>query len=167
MTAKPPAPTSSPLVGDGLKLLAEISSIEAEKAAVQQRLAEKNKELAAIAEQLVDQGPGRYQDEAGRVAIVVSGTGATMAPDTFTLRSAEDEEKLRKVAGPNFRKLCDRVEYYVPKGGFAAIAEAVLTPAKARDAIALCLIPGQLQGGRASHVRWPKLLPDPVPASAA
>ena len=161
MPATTPEPISSPLVGQGLVLLRELDTIELEKAAVDQRLAAKKQELAGVVKQLVDQGPGRYQDEAGRIAVVVRGTEATKAPDTFELRSREDEETARKRAGVAFRALFDRVEYYVPKEGFAGIANAILTPAKARDIIALCIVPGELAGGRASHVRWPKLLPEP------
>jgi hypothetical protein len=152
--SKPTPTTLTPLVADGLRLIAEAEAITIERNAINEQLKAKDAELASINEQLIALGAGRYRDNEEHVAIVIGAVEPRLAPDTFTLRSADDEAIARALAGESFAKLFDRHVRFAPKDGFAGIAGAVLTPAKARDIIALTIVPGQLTGGRRAYVRW-------------
>jgi hypothetical protein len=152
MPAKQEIPFS-PLVAQGLQLIAEYEAIQAERDLIAERLKAKDAELQAVNDQLIALGAGRYRDEENHTALVVAAVEPTLGPDTFHLQR-DALPQARELAGENFRKLFDREEIYSPRDGFAGIAGALLTPARARDLLALCIVPGRLGGGRRAHVRW-------------
>lgn len=143
----------TPLVAEGLRLIAEAEEIKKERDVIAARLKDKDAELAAINDQLIAMGAGRYRDEADHLALVIAAIEPQLAPDTFRLKPT-DLDAARELSGDAFKKLFDRAEVFSPKSGFDAIAGAVLTPAKARDLIALTIVPGTLTGGRRAYVRW-------------
>lgn len=152
----------SPLIAEALRLRAEALALEEKRSKIPElleidaALKEKSERLAKIEEELLALGAGRYCDDDGHTATVMAAITATMSPDKFRLKSDEDEKKARDIAGSLFSKLFQRIVYHVPREGFSGIAQAMLTPAKARDVIDLCRIPGELAGGRRAHVRWNK-----------
>ena len=156
MASKSAPPTPSSLVADGLRLIAEAETITLERDAIALRLKQKDSELQAINEQLIALGRGRYCDPAAaeRTCTVVAGVEPELAPDTFTLKSAEDELVARALAGDNFLTLFQRHVWYAPRDDFRGLVKGRLTPKKAEDLLQLCIVPGQLQGGRQPHVRW-------------
>jgi hypothetical protein len=154
MAAKAHESMLTPLVAQGRALLAEAEAIKLERDAIALRLKEKDAELTAINDQLIALGTGRYRDEENHTAVVVAAIEATLSADSFVLRSKEDEAAAREIADDKFLKLFDRHVTFAPKDGFAAIANALLTPAKARDIVALTIVPGQFTGGRRAYVRW-------------
>ncbi|MEA3211317.1 MAG: hypothetical protein QOE70_4374 [Chthoniobacter sp.] len=154
MATKPAPATLTPLVAEGLALIARLDAKRLERDAKVAELLVIDAELTAVNDALIALGAGRYRDEEGHTALVVAAKEATLSPDTFELRNADDEQLARVLAADKFKKLFDRHEYWSPKDGFGAIAGAILTPARARDLIALCLIPGQLAGGRRAYLRW-------------
>jgi hypothetical protein len=152
--SKTPDASFTPLVAEGLRLIAEAEAITLERDAIAEKLKAKDAELQAVNEQLIALGAGRYRDAESHVATVVAAIEAKQQPDKYVLRSKEDEEKARDLAGEQFGKLFDRSVTFAPCEGFGAVAIKLLTPAKARDIIKLTLIPGVLAGGRRAHVRW-------------
>ncbi len=158
--AKTSPASFSPFIAEGLRLRAEVEALQERRSKIPElleidaALQEKSKRLAEIDEELIKLGAGRYRDDDGRTATVVAGVAPTVSPDQYRLDSEEDESTARKIAGDLFPKLFERIVYHIPREGFASIANAVLTPARARDVIDLCRIPGTLGGGRRAHVRW-------------
>ena len=143
------APTPTRLVAEGLRLIAERD----------QRIAE----LRAIDEQLIALGAGRYiadgTDTHGtfKVVTVVGAVPGSVGAASYALRSKEDEERARELAGDDdFKKLFDRTVFYRPCAGFADVTPKILTPAKARDLLQLCYVPGAPISGKRAHVRWPQ-----------
>jgi hypothetical protein len=156
MAAKSSVPvTLTPLVSQGHALRAQLEEKKAERDAKIAELKAIDEQLAGIETQLIELGAGRYADSEARLAAtVVAAIPQVMSPDTFRLRSTDDEQAARGLAGEKFLTCFDRNVFFSPKQGFDSIARAILTPAKARDLIALCIVPGQLAGGRKAHVRW-------------
>lgn len=146
--------TVSPLVAQGLALRADADLLKARRDAVAAELAECDRALRAVQDQLIILGAGRYGDAVQHHCTVVASIEAKLQPDTFKLKSAEDELLARQIAGDDFRKLFDRHEYWTPKPDFRGLVTGRCTPKPARELIDLCLIPGQLAGGRAAYVRW-------------
>jgi hypothetical protein len=139
-----------------LRLIAEAEAITLERDAIALRLKQKDAELQAINEQLVALGRGRYcdPDAAQSICTVVAAIDPTLAPDRFELKSAEDEAAARALAGADFLTLFKRHVWYAPREDFRGLVKGRLTPKKAEDLIQLCIVPGQLQGGRKAYVRW-------------
>jgi hypothetical protein len=61
-------------------------------------------------------------------------------PEDFSLFQRAREIMARELAGESFAALFDRHVLFRPKKAYAELAAALLTPAKARDTIALCKI---------------------------
>lgn len=158
MATKAPPATFTPLVAEGLRLRADAEMLRADRVALVAdhdcRLKALDAEMAAIEAALIALGSGRYRDEAAHTCTVVAGLEPTMSDDRFELKDAEAEARARELAGDFWGKLFDRHVYWTPCDGFGAVAPKILTPAKARDIVALTLIPGQLGGGRRAYVRW-------------
>jgi hypothetical protein len=97
-------------------------------------------ELERAKAQLIALGKGKYAGHDGRELTVVEATAGSSGTlvISYVLDSEEAEEKARKLAGDHFRTLFDRREVFTPCEGFAHVAPKILTPAKARDIIALC-----------------------------
>lgn len=153
-------PINSPLVTEGLSLVAQIEAKELarkdkalELKPFDDELKALNEKLEAIKAELIALGAGLYGDELGQTVRVQAGVPAKMSPDTFLLPDGA-EEQARKLCGDHFLKLFSRRVIHEPKNGFDGIADALLTPAKARDLVAICIVPGKLSGGRALSVRW-------------
>lgn len=153
MAAKP-APILCPLVAEGLRLQAEADAIKAERDAIALRLKAKNDELEAVETQLIALGAGRYRDEENHCASVIAEVPATLAPDDFRLKSADDEAVARELAGAEFLKLFQRQVWFEPRPDFRGLVLGKLTPKRAEDLLALTIVPGGLVGGRRAHVRW-------------
>lgn len=137
-------PTQTQLVVEGLHLIA------ARDAAIA--------ELRAIDEKLIALGAGRYcSDEDGKspIATVVGAVPGSVGASSYALRSKEDEEGAREIAGDQFKTLFDRTVFYRPCAGFADVTPKILTPAKSRDLLELCYVPGSPISGKRAHVRWP------------
>lgn len=151
--AKPAPATLSPLVGEGLRLIAEAEVIAKERDAIADRLKAKDLELQAVNEKLIALGAGRYCDPENHVATVVAAVMATMGQDGFRLPN-DGEERARALAGDDFLTLFQRIVRYEPREDFKGLVKGRLTPKRAEDMIALCIVPGQLGGGRRAYVRW-------------
>ena len=150
----------TPLVAQGLALLTELDTAKARREIKAAELApfdaavkDVSAKLETVKEQLIELGPGLYADPEGHTCRVAAGIDAALAPDTFHLAETE-EANARKLAGDHFLKLFTRKVVHECKAGFDAIADALLTPAKARALVALCIVPGQLCGGRKPALRW-------------
>lgn len=153
MANKTVPPTLSPLVAEGLTLIAEAEAIAKERDAIAVRLKAKDAELQAVNEKLIALGAGRYCDTENHVATVVGAVPATMGADDFRLPK-DGEALARELAGDNFLKLFQRKVSFSPRDDFRGLVLGRLTPKKAEELIALCIIPGQMQGGRRAYVRW-------------
>jgi hypothetical protein len=133
------APTYDQRVTRGYELRRQIEDLQAA--------------LLVIEQQLIARGPGQYGDDAGLTATAVGAVPPGTGPESYALREGE-EEKARTLAGPSFAELFDRKVSYTPQSGFADRADALLTPAKKRDLLALCYVPGRAKPGRAGYVLW-------------
>jgi len=150
----------TPLVAEGLAIIARRDAKTAEREAkvaelkvIDDELKKLDEELAVVNEGLIKLGGGRYRDEANHFANVIPGVPPSDSPDTFELPEGS-LDIARGHAGEHFRKLFDRKEIFIPRKGFDAIAEILLTPKPARELVALCLVPGKPKGGRSAYVRW-------------
>lgn len=162
MAHKSAEPVLHALVAEGLAIMAKMKAKEDEKAEklkevvpIDEALKTLNDELKAVNDRLIEVGAGRYCNETGHVATVVPELAATVQPDRYVLPEG-GLPAARELAGDAFRKLFDRTEIFTPRNGFDAIADILLTPKKAREIVAMCLVPGQPKGGRVAHVRWNK-----------
>jgi len=152
-----PKPVIHPLVSEALRLRAELSALLNRRdsliADIVKDIAAKNEEFLAAEGKLIALGAGRYSDENRNCVSVVAEVAKTKEPDTFAL---PDESKAREIVTDRetFLNLFNREVIFTPKEGFKALSEAFLTPAKARDLVELCLVPGGFSGGKKAHVRW-------------
>ncbi|HEX8312166.1 MAG TPA: hypothetical protein VF614_12660 [Chthoniobacteraceae bacterium] len=156
MASKSAPPVPSSLVAKGVLLIAEAEQITLERDAIALRLKQKDSELQAINEQLIALGRGRYcdPDATERTCTVVAGVDPELGPDTFRIKSAEDEARARALAGADFLTLFKRHVWYAPREDFRGLVKGRLTPKKQEELLQLCIVPGQLQGGRKAYVRW-------------
>jgi hypothetical protein len=140
VATKKPAPTEDSRVGRGYIIRAEIAL-----------LLVKLKELEV---ELIELGPGRYKDPDEQLFCTAVGAVDPSVDDpTYVLRDGE-EDKARQLAGEAFPELFERKVTYTPKPGFIDRADALLTPAKKRDIIALCYVAGKEKPGKAAYVTW-------------
>jgi hypothetical protein len=157
MAAKDPTP--SPLVAEGRALLAQLEAKNAERAAavkpIDDALKTLNEQLAKVNEQLLTLGAGPYADPAGEQppCRVLAGRAGAISPDTYEL-PPDGEAEARRLAGEHFKKLFIPETTYTPKNGLENLVELLLTPAKARDLLAFCIIPGKLKGHARPSVSW-------------
>lgn len=137
--ADKPAPTLTPLAAQRAALLKDIDDLKAA--------------LLKVDEQLIALGAGRYEDESGahKWCVVAASEGSQGEP-SYVLPD-DGEPVARQLAGEKFGTLFDRVVSFRPVEGFALIAPTHLTPAKARDLVALCLVPGRVTNGKAAYVK--------------
>ena len=110
-------------------------------------------ELAELEAELVRQAPATFCDEQDRTCTAVGPIPAGMGPETYALREGEDD-KARLLAGEGFAELFERKVTFTPRPGFADRADVLLTPAKKRDLLALCMVPGKVKPARAGYVLW-------------
>jgi predicted transcriptional regulator len=139
MAVEKTKPTLSALVARGHQLRQEIEDRQAE--------------LETVSAGLVKLGAGRYVDEAGKKATVVSASAQSQGAASYNLRP-EDLEKARTLAGDQFGELFERTVIYTPKTGFADRADAVLTEAKKKALVAMCFVAGKLTAAKAAYVTW-------------
>lgn len=96
-------------------------------------------ELKGIEAELLEAGGG--EDADGRKATVIEAT--------TTLAEPEDIEAAKALAGDEaFKKLFEKSTSHKPVKSFREIAQALLTPAKARKLIELCEKP------KAAWLKW-------------
>lgn len=127
-------------------LCAQRAQILDEIATLQTRLAKLDQDLIAL-------GVGPYTDEqGGNPFIVVGPVDGKPGGVTFVL-DPKDEATARTLAGDAFAKLFDRQVTHSPCEGFAVVAPKLLTPAKARDLLAICTRIGKGTAGKAAYVR--------------
>jgi len=90
----------------------------------------------AIKQTLISRGAGEYggssEDFLAKVLIP--------SPPKPTFAAPKDIEPAKKIAGETFSKLFDRIISYQPTKGFDLLAGKLLTPARSRDLLALCLV---------------------------
>lgn len=118
------------------------------------------KQHEATKKSLIERGKGIYADSHGRTATVVvpekGASSVTLYPEADYKAFLEEigakkstpelektfrksrEDQARALAGQHFLDLFGCVQTYVPRDGFAARADALLTPARTRDLVALC-----------------------------
>ena len=121
--------------------------------ALRAEIAERLEELHRIEQELVTRGPGQYQDGEGHTCTAVAATPAGTGPESYMLRDGE-EVNAKAIAGDCFPELFERKVTYIPKPGLPDRADALLTPAKKRDLLALCLVPGKAKAAKAGYVIW-------------
>jgi hypothetical protein len=109
-------------------------------------------ELEALKAQVIKLGRGRHTGaDPAHFVTVVAAVPASTAPDSFAL-DTEKVDQARKLAGEEFRTLFDRCEIFTPCEAFVQVVPKVLTPAKARDLLALCRVPGKPNNGKSAYV---------------
>lgn len=133
------APTVTPLAAQRAATLADIAALQGS--------------LAKIDADLILLGPGRYADETGKhvfqvIAATLSSTGAV----SYALPE-DGEEEARQLAGDKFGDLFERTVVFTPCKGFALVIPKLLTPAKARDLVALCEVPGKVTNAKNAYVK--------------
>lgn len=142
MASKKPPAKISEHVSRGLQLLQEIADRQAE--------------LRELEAQILAQGAGQYCDEAEQQFVTAVGAiAAGVGSSSYALREGEDE-KAKLLAGDSFGELFDRKIVYTPKSGFVDRADALLTPAKKRDLLALTYVPGKPIPAKSGYIKWPK-----------
>lgn len=100
-------------------------------------------ELKKIEEQLIEHGAGTLLGAgAAQCTVIVPNPG--IKPDAAAIEACQG------LAGASFKKLFEKVTTYKPVASFAAVASAVLTPAKAAKVIELC------QKASSPFVKWAK-----------
>lgn len=113
-------------------------------------------EFDKLQAQIVALGKGKHSGvDPAHVVTVVAATEASTGAVSYAL-AADSEEKARELAGEEFKALFDRTVTYSPCDGFEKVAPKLLTPAKARDLVALCLVPGKTTNGKKAYILWPK-----------
>ena len=132
-------PTFDPLVARGYALREQIETLALE--------------LAELEAELVRKGAGQYRDDQDRACTAVGPVPPGLGPESFALREGEDD-KARGLAGEAFAELFERKVTFTPRPGFADRADVLLTPAKKRDLLALCLVPGKPRSARAGYIIW-------------
>lgn len=111
-------------------------------------------ELAEIEQQLLTLGRGKYPGlDPGETVTVIAAVPESTGDATYILKP-QDELPARALAGVEFRRLFDRVLTYSPCGGFDAVAPKLLTPAKSRDLLDLCLVPGRHISGKRAYLKY-------------
>lgn len=139
-----PAPAAkdallTPLVAAGLRLRAQRDELL--------------NQLAVVEAELIALGAGRYRDEENHTCLVIAATAESLGPDSYFLKS-QDEDDARTLALDSFPKVFDRHIRYTPCEGFANVVPKLFTPAKARDLLALCFVPGKTTPGKRAYLRW-------------
>ncbi|MDR3406375.1 MAG: hypothetical protein P4L99_28075 [Chthoniobacter sp.] len=120
---------------------------------LRQEIADRQAELAKLEAELIQDGSQRFQDAEGRTCTAVGAVAGGTTAHSYALRDGEDENA-RKIAGEHFGELFERKVIFEVKPGFRDRANALLTPAKERDILALCLVPGKPYSGKKAYVLW-------------
>lgn len=120
-----------------------------------------SEEIAAIELQVIERGPGKHTGEGeGHEVTVVAAVPGRPGKVFYTLDDKDPdklkamEAKARELAGEEFGNLFDRHVSYTPCEGFEAVAPKLLTPAKARDLLALCAREGKAYAGARAYLKY-------------
>lgn len=141
MGSKPKEAVFSVHVDECLKLRAKIESLKAE--------------LKAAENKLIESGPGRYQNEEGEICVVVSATQERTAECSYAIPDGDSPlDAAKNIAGDSFAKLFERKITYDPCEGFASVVPKLLTPARARAMLELCVIPGNVTSAKRAYVKY-------------
>lgn len=118
-------------------------------------------QLAEVEAALIARGPGKHSgDNPDQVVTIVAaipghpGKVGYVLDDKDAEKAKALEAKARDIAGDEFAALFDRKVSYTPCTGFDAVAPKLLTPAKARDLLALCAREGKPYAGQRAQVRY-------------
>ena len=139
MASKPKSAVFNELVGEGLQLRNQIAGLLAE--------------LQIVQNKLIALGAGNYCDDRNNECTVVAATESKTGAICYVLPD-DGEAKARELASDSFGDLFDRKVIFTPCQGFELVAPKLLTPAKARDIVNLCLVPGKTIQGKAAYVKW-------------
>jgi len=120
---------------------------------LRRKIADLLAELEVIQEAIIARGAGQYVDDEGNTCTAVAAVAAGVGPESYTLPSGQ-EEKARSITDDKFPELFERTVVFTPKKGFADRADALLTPARKRDILALCLVPGKAKPGKGAYLIW-------------
>jgi hypothetical protein len=112
-------------------------------------------EEAADEAKIVALGAGKHSDATGRVLTVVGSVGGRAGAVSYELPE-DGEKRARDLAGNEFPALFDRKVIWTPTEGFHLVAPKLLTPAKARDIVALCYKQGRGSNGTKAYIKWPE-----------
>lgn len=132
-----------------------VSPLVAEAKALMKQRDELHAKILLLEGRIINLGAGTYSDGAGSNCQVIGASAGSVGDPTYQLAN-ESEEDARKLAAGKFSDLFDRHVYFTPCKGFVDVAPKLLTPAKARDLIALCYVPGSISSGRRAYIKWSK-----------
>jgi len=123
-----------------------------------EQLADLEAEQAADLSTIIALGPGKHsgEGEGHELQVIAASYGSASTVYHELEETKEAEEKAREIAGEHFAKLFDRVVCFRPAQGFADIARVLLTPAKLRDILLLCIRTRGGSSGRKAYITWPK-----------
>jgi len=160
--SKAAAALPSPLVAEGLAIIERQKSKVIEIEAKQKELDELKLQAKGLADELdvvegklIAEGPGRYENDAHRVATVVGAIDGTKQADKYELPEGA-EARAKEICGTHFKTFFKPITVYVASQGLGDFADKFLTPKPARELVQLCLVEGSVKGAKAAHVRWPK-----------
>lgn len=127
-------------------------------------------QIAEVEDALIARGAGKHSgdnpDQVVTVVAAIAGHPGKVGyqliaeavkgetPAAFLERQAKLERQARELADTEFGALFDRRVIYTPCTGFADVAPKLLTPAKARDLVALCAREGKAYAGQKAQVRY-------------
>ena len=120
---------------------------------LQEERAKLDVQIAEVEAALIAKGAGKHSSADGRTVTVIAVVPGNAGKLSYAL--ADDKlDAARELADAEFGNLFDRQVSYTPCEGFENVAPKLLTPAKARDLIALCAVQGKPYTGRAASVRY-------------
>lgn len=131
---------------------------------LKEAIARQAEQLKVIEGKIIDRGAGKYAGHDGRTVTVVGaqdskpGTISFGWPKVDGEESADDAEAtIRKLCGAeHFAKLFKREVIFSAVEGFPSIAGALLTPARARDLVAMCTHQGRATSGKSAYLLYGK-----------
>jgi len=139
-----PDPKPAPTVSHHVALAA---AIRAQIASLQANLADEEAALIAL-------GAGRYTDGHDNDCTVVAARDAGLPGVEYSALPAEAEDRARAIAGDHFVKLFERRVVHLCRDGFLHLCEALLTPARAREAQQLCAEPTKGTPAKKAYIIW-------------
>lgn len=113
-------------------------------------------DLAIDVAKITDLGKGKHSGFVPGNELTVVGASSGSAGSVSYVLPDDGEARARELSGDQFGKLFHRVVTYVPIEGFEHVAPAVLTPAKARDIVALCAVQSGGSSPKKAYILWPK-----------
>jgi hypothetical protein len=122
---------------------------------LRKEIAQAQLNLKEVEAALIERGPGKHSGNVdGHIVTVVAAVEGHPGKLTYQL-GPEAHETAKELAGAAFGQLFDRTVIYTPCEGFENVTPKLLTPARARDLLALCAKEGKPYAGSKAYVKYP------------